>query len=146
MKRVAVVAAVCGALGWFSGPSPAGCGAQEGEQREAAAEATIESVAERPADYLHKSVRLKGRLENEGKNLFTDVRIVLKDGEGNFLHVRPWAPISLPPPPGRSGQRPPVISDFLGKEVELEAVVRRGTIRKAGEVYLLEVKSAKVVK
>lgn len=148
MKRIAFsLAALVPLVCAFGAPSLAGCSVQKGEEGERAATVSLESVAKNPKDYLGKRVRLTGRLENEGKNLFTDMRIVLKDAEGNSIHVRPWLPVSLPPlPPGHTGQRPSTMSEFLGKQVELDAVVARGTIKKLGEVYLLEVHSAKVLK
>ncbi len=108
---------------------------------------SVKSVAENPEQYLGKTLRVTGRLENKGTNYFTDLRVVLKDDQCNFVYVRPWLPTELPPsPPGYTGERRPVLSQYLGNEVELTTVLERGTLKKVGEVYLLKVKSAKVLR
>ena len=126
----------------------ANCQSKNTETGQEAIEAvSVKLITENPKKYLKKTVQLSGRLENEGENYFTDLRVILKDGQGHFIYVRPWLPFELPPsPPGSTGKRPPVLSQYLGKEVELTAVVDRGTLKKVGGVYLLDVKSAKVVK
>ena len=107
---------------------------------------SVKSIAENPERYLKKAVRLTGRLENQGRNYFTDLNVVLKDAQGNFVHVRPWLPVALPPsPPGPTPKRPEVLSQYLGKQVELTAAVDRGTLGKTGEVYFLDVTSARIV-
>jgi len=107
---------------------------------------SVEALASSPEQYLGKTVRVKGTLENEGTNYFTDMRLVLKDAGGHFVHVRPWLPFETPPaPPNAPGRRPETLSRFLGKTVELVATVERDTVKRVGEVYLLVVKSAKVV-
>jgi len=108
----------------------------------------VQELAAQPAKYLKQTVLTSGTLENQGKNYFTDLRLILKDDQGRFVHVRPWLPVSLPPtPPGRSGanEKRPVLSDFLGKKVELTAVVQKGDLRRAGDVYYLEVSSARIL-
>ncbi len=107
---------------------------------------SVASIVESPEKYLKKTVQLVGRLENKGKNYFTDLSIVLRDDQGNHVYVRPWLPIELPPsPPGSTRKRPAVLSQYLGKQVELTAVLDRGTLKKVGEVYLLSVISAKAI-
>jgi hypothetical protein len=107
---------------------------------------SVEALASSPDQYLGKTVRVKGTLENQGTNYFTDLRLVLKDQDGNFVHVRPWLPLETPPaPPNAPGRRPETLSRFLGKTVELVATLDRDTVKRVGEVYLLVVKSAKVV-
>ncbi|MBI1787855.1 MAG: hypothetical protein HYR60_09940 [Acidobacteria bacterium] len=109
--------------------------------------ASVKSIAANPTKYLKTAVKLTGRLENEGKNYFSDLRVVLKDAQGNRLYIRPWLPVELPPPPpGSPAHKRPTLAEFLGKDVEITAIVDRGPLRSVGEVYLLEVKSAKVVR
>jgi hypothetical protein len=117
------------------------------EQRQAEAPlVTVEALASSPDQYLGKTVRVKGTLENQGTNYFTDMRLVLKDAEGHFVHVRPWLPFETPPAaPNAPGRRPDTLSRYLGKTVELLAAVDRDTVRRLGEVHLLVVESAKVV-
>jgi len=133
----------------FSGSSwHADCQSSRSENKEEVSlTPSVGSLAQHPDKYLNNTVRLAGRLENEGKNYFTDLRVVLRDAQGNRVYVRPWLPAELPPsPPGYTGKKPQVLSQYLGKEVELTAVVERGTLKNVGEVYLLNVKSAKVVR
>jgi hypothetical protein len=116
-------------------------------QEEVAITVTVGALAHNPDRYLKKTVRVVGRLENEGKNYFTDLRIALRDKQGNSVYVRPWLPAELPPsPPGFAGRRPQLLSQLLGKEVELTAVVERGIVKNRGQVHLLNVKSARVVR
>jgi len=106
----------------------------------------LEELAAHPQDYAKKPIRVEGLLENEGKNYFTDLRLVLKDEEDHFVYVRPWLPAELPAmPPGATRERPETLSRYLGKKVELTAVLDRGTLRGVGDVFCLVVRSAKVV-
>jgi hypothetical protein len=116
------------------------------QDRQAAPVVSVEALASSPEKYLGKTVRVKGLLENEGTNYFTDLRLVLKDQDGDFVHVRPWLPLETPPgPPNSPTRRPATLSTFVGKTVELVATLDRDTVRRVGEVYLLVVQSAKVV-
>ncbi|MCX6632562.1 MAG: hypothetical protein NTW28_33575, partial [Candidatus Solibacter sp.] len=65
----------------------------------------------------------------------------------NSLYVRPWLPAELPPArPGSSSARQPRLSDYLGKKVELVATLEREALKGVGEVDLLVVQSAKLVR
>lgn len=125
------------------------CGEEQKEQTTQQVQAdsvSIESVAADPAKFVDQSVRLTGKLENEGENYFSDLRVVLRDEEGNHVYVQPWLPVSTPPlPPGFKGKRPQVLSQLLGKQVALRGVVSRGSMKKVGDVYLLQVKSAEIL-
>jgi hypothetical protein len=108
---------------------------------------SVASVSARPEDYLGKTFRVTGTLENQGSNYFTDLRVALRDAQGNTMRVRPWLPTSVPPGPSRPGAKSPAtLSQFLGKKVELTAEVARGPLPpKEEQVYFLQVKSARVV-
>jgi len=114
------------------------------------AQVALKELAAQPSRRLKTTVQVTGILENQGTNYFSDLRVVLKDAEGGFIHVRPWLPLSLPPrppapqAPSGPGKRPDVLSDFLGKRVELTGVVEKGNLRRAGEVYYLEVQAARL--
>jgi len=124
------------------------CAVAMGAQRPV--QATLKELAAQPERYLKATVQVTGILENQGKNFFTDLRLVLKDGEGRLFPVRPWLPLSLPPrppaPQAPSGpaRQPAVLSDFLGKRVELTGIVEKGALRHAGEVYYLTVQEARL--
>jgi hypothetical protein len=106
----------------------------------------VKAIADRPADFAGKLVLLEGTLVNEGKNYFTDLRVVLKDKEGNRIHVRPWLPMEMPPgPPGMKGTRP-TLSQYLNKQVELTGTVEKGALRALGEVHQVVVKQARILK
>lgn len=106
---------------------------------------SVEDLERSPEKFRERPVRVSGRLENEGRNYFTDLRVVLKDEEGRKVPVRPWLPVSLPPrpPSAATGSPRAVLSDFLGQEVELTATVRKGALRHFGDVWHLEVTSAR---
>lgn len=127
--------------------TPAGVPARQQQEDQPATppvKVSIEQLEREPEKFRDRTVRVRGKLENEGRNYFTDLRLVLKDDAGRKLPVRPWLPLSLPPrPPAASGPPPAVLSDFLGKNVELVARLRKGTLRRFGEVWHLEVTSAR---
>lgn len=105
---------------------------------------TLQSVAEHPEAYLDQTVSVTGTLVNEGKNYFTDFRLVLRDEGGRSIPVKPWLPAEIPPA-AKPGPRPPTLSQYLDKTVELTATVRHGELGRQGVVFFLEVKSAKKV-
>ena len=106
----------------------------------------LKTLAANPAAFIKRNVAVTGWLENQGKNYFTDLRIVLRDAEGNLIRVRPWLPLSLPPRPvGGEGKAPATLSEFLGKHVELTAVVEKGDLGRTSGVFFLNVKAAKVL-
>jgi hypothetical protein len=135
--RCLSVAALAGAAaeGACAAP-PAGAGG--------AARPTIKAIAQDPAAWLDKEAALTGTLENQGANYFTDLRVVLRDDEGNAVAVKPWLPVSVPPGP-KTGPRPKTLSSYLGKKVDLQCTVRRGELRGAGTTYYLEVKQARTL-
>jgi hypothetical protein len=118
---------------------------QAGEEK--VPELSLKALAENPGQYLGKTFRVTGKLRNIGENYFTDLRVILEDDKFNFFYVRPWLPLEFPPtPPGHSDRRRPVLSQYLGQQVELTTALERGTLKKVGEVYFLSVKSAKILK
>lgn len=147
---LAVVASFLG-NGAVAGCAPAQTGsegaaaeapAREGEDRGP----SLAEVAADPAAFQERELRLVGRLDNEGENYFTDLRVVLADDEGAVLPVSPWLPTALPPaPPGATGRRPEVLSDYLGKRVELTGKVERRRLRSVGEAFVLVVETARIL-
>jgi hypothetical protein len=106
---------------------------------------SVKELAENQAKYFKKTIRVEGKLENKGKNYFTDFTLVLKDNAGNFIFVRPWLPTALPSgPPGTSGKRPETLSLYLNKTVELTGIVDQGSLKKEGDIHQLTVKSARL--
>jgi hypothetical protein len=98
----------------------------------------IKQLAGQPGHYDGIQVQVKGRLENTGTNYFTDMKLVLSDGQGNQIRVLPWLPISVPPPrPGGPKIRPTLQSDFLDRKVTLT-----GKWSKQDEGYALQVEKA----
>lgn len=88
--------------------------------------------------YADQLVQVKGELVNSGSNYFTDLKLVLSDGQGNSIRVQPWLPISVPPPrPGGPRNRPALTSDYLGKTLKLS-----GRWVKQEEGFALQVEKA----
>ena len=100
---------------------------------------TIERLAKSPKKYLDQRVEVTGQLRNAGSNYFNDLKLVLEDEAGRSLAVQPWLPLSVPPPrPGRDpGQRPRLISDYLGTIVTI-----KGSWTSGDQGYLLKVDQA----
>ncbi|MFN7925399.1 MAG: hypothetical protein U0Q16_35195 [Bryobacteraceae bacterium] len=89
---------------------------------------------------------MQGTLVNEGKNYFTDRRVVLQEKSGEKIHVRPWLPLSVPPmPPGSKEAPRATLSDYLGKRVELEGTIEKGSVRGVGETHMLVVRKARIL-
>lgn len=107
---------------------------------------SVASLAGNPQRYVGATVRVRGTLENAGANFFTDLRCRLRDDEGHSITVRPWLPASVPPGPRRPGvTAPPTLSKYLGKQVDLTAVVEEGALPKSDDRFYLDVQSADVI-
>jgi hypothetical protein len=104
----------------------------------------LADLVAKPETYGDQPIRVRGKLENAGKNFFTDRRIALNDGKGHSLEVRPWLPLSRPGPSSgtRSG---PTLADYLDQQVEIVGSLTRRTEPDRKPDYILQVKSAKVV-
>ncbi len=105
----------------------------------------IKEITSNPSRYIHKEVMVEGRLENEGRDYFTDLRLVLKDEEGNKLSVEPWLPLELPPPPPLKdkGERPAVIREYLNKRIKIKGIIKPNITRLPP--YTLTVESVEVM-
>lgn len=120
--------------------------AEQKKVEEEIPELLLKAVTEDPAKYLSSTFRVRGKLRNKGKNYFTDLQLVLEDEKCNFIYVRPWIPLEFPPPPpGRSEKKQVALSQYLGKQVELTTTIEKGRLKIVGEVYFLNVKSAKIL-
>jgi hypothetical protein len=87
--------------------------------------AAVRDVANNPQRFVDQPITIRGVLDNKSPNYFSRPRLVLKDQSGMEVNVRPWAPTSDPPPaPGTDDTRP-TLATFLGKQVELKAVLKR---------------------
>jgi hypothetical protein len=86
-------------------------------------------------------------LVNQGTNYFTDLQVILKDGDeksAGGVRVQPWLPTELPP--RRSGSKSPAtLSDYLGKRVVLEGVLTDGAGQDGRSTKVLRVNRARIV-
>ncbi len=108
----------------------------------------IEVIAKDPVKFSDRLLETEGVLKNAGGNYFTDLRLILTGNKGGEIEVTAWAPLEVPPPrPGPNRpRRPKVMSDFLGKkmnltgrlEVQSEKVILR--VDKAEEIVTQEQK------
>ena len=115
-------------------------------EKEEIPELSLKVVTEDPAKYLGRTFRVSGKLRNKGKNYFTDLQLVLEDEKCNFIYVRPWIPLEFPPsPPGHPEKKKVALSHYLGKQVELTTTIEKGRLKIVGEVFFLNVKSAKIL-
>ncbi len=95
-----------------------------------------------------KHVIVEGLLQNKGRNLFIDRRLVLIDASGDSkasLPVKEWLPFEVPPNSSGQDQRPAILSDYLGKKVVLEGTIKDDVLRGFGQVKYLQVESARIV-
>ena len=95
--------------------------------------ASVQSLVEHEDEYLGKVIRVTGKLENIGKNYFTDLRVVLRDCryDNTMVYVRPWLPLELPPAaPGAPQKRPVTLTEFLGKSSGTDSGAPRGRAKK----------------
>ncbi len=104
---------------------------------------TLSELADHPERYANKTVTVSGKLENEGKNYFTDRRLVLKTVDTadtpKSVSVRSLpVPAETPsPPPESTVRQPRTISTYVGKEVKVTAVVEKND----NGQYVLAIKS-----
>jgi hypothetical protein len=121
--------------------------AEEPESKEAQRFVPSEVMAK--GDRLaEKRVTVEGVLVNEGTNYFTDRRLVLKDTSDTTdggLPVKPW--VQMEATRGQEGQQMPgpVLSDYLGKKVVLQGVLKEVSLKGLGKTKILEVESAKIL-
>jgi hypothetical protein len=104
----------------------------------------IADLVARPEQYADQPIRVRGRLENAGANYFKDRRIVLTDGKGQSIEVRPWLPVSRPGPSSQT-RTAPTLAEYLDRRVELVGSLTRRTEPNRTNEFILEVKSAKVL-
>lgn len=102
----------------------------------------VEQVLKNPKKYSSKIILLSGLLKNTGNNYFTDLKLALEGEKGGQIEVTPWAPLGVPPPrPGpNQPRRPKVMSDFLGKKMNLT-----GRLEDQSGKIILRVEKAEVI-
>ena len=105
---------------------------------------TLADLVASPAEYVNQSIRVRGKLQNAGTNYFRDVRIVLRDGSGNSVDVRPWLPLSRPAPSEQT-RTAPTLAEYLDRQVELDGSLTRRTESNRTNEFILHVKSAKIL-
>jgi hypothetical protein len=105
---------------------------------------TLKALLEKLAAYRDRAFRVSGVLENAGTNYFTDQRLVLRDKDGRTVPVRAWLPMEMPKGLPDRPKGGPVMSDFLGKTVTLEATLVRGEMPRLGVVDYLKVDKATI--
>jgi hypothetical protein len=104
---------------------------------------SLSELADHFERYANKTVTVQGKLENEGKNYFTDRRLVLKtvgtaDAPKSVTVRSLPVPAETPsPPPESTVRQPRTISTYVGKEVNVIAVVEKND---SGQ-YVLSIKS-----
>jgi M6 family metalloprotease-like protein len=110
-----------------TGPAPVPSAANSPALPPPSAGPTLQEVLQRPQEFLGKTVRLIGVIENTGANYFSprDRQLVLTDSSGNKVNVISNLPTELPPPPPGSHQQPGTEASILGKKVEVTAVVQQ---------------------
>jgi hypothetical protein len=106
---------------------------------------TVETLASKPAEYVDRAVRVRGRLENAGTNYFRNRRIVLSDGKNHLIDVRPWLPLSVPPSPAAQTESRPTLAEYLDRQVELVGSLAKVEKQQAGNEYIFAVTSAKIL-
>jgi hypothetical protein len=129
-------------------PGPACASVQE--PQEPAKIVTPRDVTQSPERYGGVEVTISGKLISEG-NYFSRSRKVYLVGEsGDRLEVKPWVPLSSPPPRNASDKQPETLADYLDQQVELRGVLRstKATVPPANApaTIVLDVKSAKILK
>jgi M6 family metalloprotease-like protein len=105
-------------------------------------EVSIADIQHDPERFRDKVVRLHGKLENEGKNYFTDLRLVFRDLAGNRISVKSSLPTETPPPYGNSELHQPSLSELLGRSVDITAVIDKGHGAKEEDDLVLHVLDA----
>lgn len=88
---------------------------------------------------LNNRLVVEGVLENEGTNYFTDSRLVIKQpGSDKGVIVRLKAPLETLRPQNDQPSIPPTQSDYLGKKVKIQGVLKEQFVRGVGRAVVLE--------
>jgi hypothetical protein len=111
---------------------------------------TPRDIAQAPERFDGVEVTVIGRLIAEGNYFSRNRKAYLVGESGERLEVKPWVPLSSPPPRNASDKQPETLADYLDQQVELRGVLRRAeataTAAKAAATIVLDVKSAKILK
>ncbi len=84
----------------------------------------IGSYAANPSSYVGRDVNAIGVLVNLGTNYFTGAHFALNIS-GEYVNVNPWVPLEVVQcPQGQECNRPAVMSDYLGEELEVSGGIK----------------------
>lgn len=104
----------------------------------------LKALLAAPSKFVENSVRIEGVLTNEVSNYFgQQTRLIVRDPEGNTLRVSPWLPKEIPL--GPHGQGPPVLSQFLGRPVELTGRLEAQRDPSNPGSFIFRVESARIL-
>jgi M6 family metalloprotease-like protein len=102
---------------------------------------SIKALLSSPASFVDATIRVEGFLKNETPNYFRGrPKLTIRDSEGNVISVSPWLPREIPP--GPHGQGPPVLAEFLDREVELTGRLKA---QPSPDRYIFQVESARIL-
>ena len=115
-------------------------------------EVEIKELRNFSRNYIGQTVVIRGILKELTGNPVDDGEFVIEDKDGNHFPVDAWAPLEIPPPmPGTeeywTKNRPTLMSDYLGKNLQLRGKVRANIprSRSLNSEYYLHIISAEKV-
>ena len=80
---------------------------------------TIAQLAATPERYENTDIKVVGRLASEGNYFSRSRKFFLLDDRQGRIEVKPWLPLSAPPPRSDSAAEPKTMSDLIDQRLEL---------------------------
>jgi hypothetical protein len=85
----------------------------------------IAQLAATPERFENADIKIVGRLASEGNYFSRNRKFFLVDDRQGRIEVKPWLPLSAPPPRSDSSAQPKTLADMIGQRVELRGGLSR---------------------
>ena len=86
---------------------------------------SIAQLAATPERYENADIKVVGRLTSEGNYFSRNRKFFLLDDRQGRIEVKPWLPLSAPPPRSDTAAEPKTMSDLIDQRVELRGGLGR---------------------
>jgi hypothetical protein len=86
---------------------------------------SIAQLAANPERYENADLKIVGRLASEGNFFSRNRKFFLVDDGQQRIEVKPWLPLSTPPPRSDSASQATTMADMIDQRVELRGGLRR---------------------
>jgi hypothetical protein len=88
---------------------------------------TIAQLAATPERYENADIKVVGKLASEGNYFSRSRKFFLLDDQQGRIEVKPWLPLSAPPPRSDTASQPKTMADLIDQRIELRGGLSRTT-------------------